>query len=137
MFQRHPRLAIDAFLGITPDTLSMTKSTEYVCKLRQRLNFAYRKAQEQAKKTGAVYEHHYDETTRSSVLMPRDLVLVQKVGVKGKHMIWDKWEHDPYIVISQPNDDISVYKVRRDNSRAKKTWLLHCTWLLPFLAFPA
>ena len=136
MFGRHPRLAIDAFLGITPDTLSSTKSTEYVRKLRQRLDFAYRNAQEQAKKTGAVYKHYYDETARSSVLMPGDLVLVQKVGVKGKHKIGDKWEHDPYIVISQPNDDIPVYEVRRDNSRAKKTRLLHRTLLLPFVGLP-
>ena len=136
MFGRHPRLAIDAFLGITPDTLSSTKSTEYVRKLRQRLDFAYRKAQEQAKKTGAVYKHHYDETARSSVLMLGDLVLVQKVGVKGKQKIGDKWEHDPYIVISQPNDDIPVYEVRRDNSRAKKTRLLHRTLLLPFVGLP-
>ena len=136
MFGRHPRLAIDAFLGITPDTLSSTKSTEYVRKLRQRLDFAYRKAREQAKKTGAVYKHHYDETARSSILMPDDLVLVQKVGVKGKHKIGDKWEHDPYIVISQPNDDIPVYEVRRDNSRAKKTRLLHRTLLLPFVGLP-
>ena len=68
--------------------------------------------------------------------MPGDLVLVQKVGVKGKHKIGDKWEHDPYIVISQPNDDIPVYEVRRDNSRAKKTRLLHRTLLLPFVGLP-
>ena len=136
MFGRHPRLAIDAFLGITPDTLSSTKSTEYVRKLRQRLDFAYRKAQKQAKKTGAVYKHHHDETSRSSVLMTGDLVVVQKVGVKGKHKIGDKWEHDPYIVISHPNDDIPVYEVRRDNSRAKKTRLLHRTLLLPFVGLP-
>ena len=88
------------------------------------------------KKTGAVYKHHYDETARSSVLMPGDLVLVQKVGVKCKHKIGDKWEHDPYIVISQPNDDIPVYEVRWENSRAKKTRLLRRTLLLPFVGLP-
>ena len=61
MFGRHPRLAFDAFLGIIHDTLSSTKSTEYVSKLRQRLKFAYKEAQEQAKKTGAVYKHYNDE----------------------------------------------------------------------------
>ena len=83
MFQRHPRLAIDAFLGITPDTLSLTKSTEYVCKLRQRLNFEYRKAQEQAKKTGAVYKHHYGETTRSSVWCPEIWCLSKRLVLKA------------------------------------------------------
>ena len=33
MFGRHPRLAIDAFLGLTPDALSSTSRTEYVRKL--------------------------------------------------------------------------------------------------------
>ena len=132
LFGRHPRLAIDAFLGITPECLSSTKSTEYVRKLRQRLDFAYKKAQEQAEITAAVYKHHYDETARSSVLMPGDLLLVQKVDVKDKHKIVDTWEHNPYIIISRPNDDIPVYEVRRDNSRAKKTRLLHRTLLLPF-----
>ena len=58
MFGLHLRLYIDTFLGITPDTLSSTKSTEYVRKLRQRIYFAYKKALEHAKKTGAVYRHY-------------------------------------------------------------------------------
>ena len=61
-------------------------------KLRQLLDFAYRKAQEQAKIMGAAYKNHYDETAKSSVLMPGDLVLVQKVGVQGKNKIWEKME---------------------------------------------
>ena len=56
-------------------------------KLRQHLDYAYGKAQEHAKKTGAVYKHDYDETNRSSVLMSGDLVLVQKFSVKRKHNI--------------------------------------------------
>ena len=55
MFGRHPRLAVDAFLGLTPDALSSTSKTEYVRKLRERLNFAYRKADEEAKKSAAVH----------------------------------------------------------------------------------
>ena len=98
-------------------------------KQRQRLDFAYKKAQEQAKKTGTNYKHHYDEMARSSVLMPGDRVLAHKVRVKGKHKIGDKWKHDPYIVISQSNDDIFFW----DNSRAKKTRLLHRLLLRYFI----
>ena len=50
MFWRHQRLAIDAFLGLIPDTLPSTKSTEYGRKLGQCLDSAYRKAQERAEK---------------------------------------------------------------------------------------
>ena len=48
MHGRRPGLAIDTFLGIDPYTRSSTKSTEYVSKLRGRLDFAYKKALEQA-----------------------------------------------------------------------------------------
>ena len=40
MFGRHPRLAINAFLGLSPDTLSAKHQTEYAKKLRERLQFA-------------------------------------------------------------------------------------------------
>ena len=38
MFGRHPRLAIDAFLGLSPDALSAQTQTEYVWKLQERLH---------------------------------------------------------------------------------------------------
>ena len=39
-------------------------------------------------------------------------------------------------MISQPNYDIPVYENRRDNSRVKKTRMLHLTLLLPFVGLP-
>ena len=51
MFGRHPRLAIDAFLGLTPDTMSAKDKTEYARKLKERLEFAYRTAEKAARKS--------------------------------------------------------------------------------------
>ena len=68
--------------------------------------------------------------------MPGDLVIVQKLCVKGKHKIWDKWEHCPYIVIILPNDDFPVYEVCQDNSRAKKTRLPHRSLFPPLVGHP-
>ena len=48
MFGRHPRLATDAFLGLSPDAMSSANLTEHVRKLRERLDFAYKTAQEAA-----------------------------------------------------------------------------------------
>ena len=53
MFGRHHRLAIDAFLYLTPDALSAPTQTEYVRKLKERLHFAYKTATEMAKKAEA------------------------------------------------------------------------------------
>ncbi|MCG8032585.1 MAG: DDE-type integrase/transposase/recombinase, partial [Candidatus Thiodiazotropha taylori] len=135
MFGRHPRLAIDAFLGLNSDSLSSTTQTEYVRKLRDRLSFAYRKAQEFSKKAAAKHKLNYDLKARSSVLEPGDRVLVKNAGVRGRCKLADRWEKDPYIVIDQPNDDIPVYKVKREGTRSK-TRLLHRNFLLPFMGLP-
>ena len=84
MFGRHPRLAIDAFLGLSPDTLSSTKHTEYVRKFRERLQFAYKKASEESQKNAVHHKTRYDFNVRSSVLQPGNRVLVRNVGLRGK-----------------------------------------------------
>jgi hypothetical protein len=40
--------------------------------------------------------------------------------LRGKQKIADRWENEPYIVVSQPNVDIPVYDVKRDNPRARR-----------------
>lgn len=50
MYGRHPRLTIDSFLVLISDSMSSTSQTEYVMKLRDRLSYAYQKAQATSKK---------------------------------------------------------------------------------------
>ncbi|MCG8046231.1 MAG: RNase H-like domain-containing protein [Candidatus Thiodiazotropha endolucinida] len=136
MFGRHPRLAIDAFLGLTTDTMTAVTQTEYIRKLKDRLRFAYHKAQEESKKAASQHKAHYDRQARSSALRPGDSVLVRNAGVRGKCKLADRWEKDPYVVIDQPNADIPVYRVQRQNPRSRKTRLLHRNFLLPFMGLP-
>ena len=83
MFGRHPRLAVDAFLGLSPDTLSAPNQTEYVRKLKERLHFAYKKAQEAAKRSAFQHKRYYDLKVRNSgILHPGDPVLVRYVGLR-------------------------------------------------------
>ena len=42
----------------------------------------------------------------------------------GKHKIADKWSEDVFIVIEQPNTEIPIYKVRRENGSDVETFLL-------------
>ena len=137
MFGRHPRLAVDAFLGLSPDTLSAPNQTEYVRKLKERLHFAYKKAQEAAKRSASQHKRYYDLKVRNSgILHPGDPVLVRNVGLRGKHKIADRWENQPYVVVEQPHADIPVYVVKRENSKSKKTRTLHRNLLLPFSYLP-
>ena len=136
MFGCHPRLAIDAFLDLTPDAMSAPTQTEYVRKLKERLHFAYKPVQEIAKKTAPCDKVNYDLKARNSVLSLGDLVLVKNVGLHGKHTIADMWGHKPYVVVSQPNRDMPVYEVKDTSTRARKTRLLHRILLLPFMGLP-
>ena len=133
MFGRHPRLAIDAFLGLNSDSLNSISQTEYIKKLKDRLSFAYQKATEVSKKAGSRHKLNYDLRVRSSVLRIGDRVLVKNAGITGRCKLADRWEKNPYIVIDQPKDDIPVYRVKREGARSK-TRVLHRNFLLPFIS---
>ena len=120
MFGRHPRLAVDAFLGLSPDVLSAPSQTEYVKKLRERLHYAYKQAQEAAKRSAAQHKKQYEIRVRNSgVLHTGDYVLVRNVGLRGRQKLADHWEKIPFIIISQPNMDIPVYEVKQDRAKVK------------------
>ena len=135
MFGRHPRLAVDAFLGIKPGPERSDKS-KYVTDLKKRLEYAYKTASKEARRQGRRHKTVYDLRVRESQLQPGDRVLVRNVGVRGKRKIADRWEKDVYLVVDQPNKGIPVYLLKREHGRGKRR-MLHRNLLLPFMALPA
>jgi hypothetical protein len=113
----HPRLAIDAFLGVTSDSPVKDHIT-YVSSLEKRLKFAYKTAAKVAEN-----------------LQKGDRVLLKKVGFKGKHKLENKWKRDPYIIESQPDTDIPVYVLTPEHRRSRKV-TVHRNMLLPLLSLP-
>lgn len=136
MFGRHPRLAIDAFLGLEPSTESGRTQAEYTTKFQSRLAYAYKKASEEAARQTERYKVYYDQKVRESHLAVGDRVLIRALGLKGKTKIADDWEEMPYLVTEIPNKDIPVYKVQQENGKGRvKT--LHRNQLLPFTCLPS
>ena len=135
MFGRHPRLAVDAFLGIKQESESSDKS-QYVSGLKKRLDFAYKMASKEARRQGRRHKKAYDLKVRESQLRPGDRVLVRNLGLKGKNKLADKWEKDVYLVVDQPNSEVPVYVVKREHGKGMRK-LLHRNLLLPFMALPA
>lgn len=109
MFGRHPRLAVDGYLGLGPEETQT--QTEYAKKLQSRLDFAYKAAFREAQKNSGRYKLNYDMHVRESKLEAGDRVIVCLVGLKGKHKLADKWEREPYVVLVQPSSGIPVYWV--------------------------
>ena len=62
---------------------------------------------------------NYDVRARAAILNVGDRVLVKIVTYDGKHKIADKWEDSPYEVISQPNKNIPVFKVKREDGEGR------------------
>ena len=116
MFGRHPRLAVDAFLGKKPANESSDKS-KYVSSLKKRLDFANRTSLKEARRQSRCHKTIYDTKVRESQLLPCDRVLVRNVGLKGKNKLADKWEKDVYLVVDQTNKGNPVFAVKREHGR--------------------
>jgi transposase InsO family protein/dUTPase len=125
MFGRTPRLPIDVYLG-TSESETANQTIEAV---KQNLDVAFQIAREAVKKAQAKQTKTYNRKVRGSTIEVGDFVLVQNVGLKGKHKLANKWSPHLHIVVSQPNPDIPVFRVRPENGSRDR--VLHRNMLLP------
>ena len=135
MFGRKPRLAIDAVLGLTNTEVAEKDYHSYVEKLKSRLTRSYELASSKAKISQSRQKCNYDKRVRGAVVQPGDRVLVKVVAWEGKHKIADRWEDEPYTVLEQPNPEIPVYVVHREDKVGPKR-TLHRNLLLPINQLP-
>ncbi|KAK3085220.1 hypothetical protein FSP39_000156 [Pinctada imbricata] len=129
MFGREPRLPIDISFGTYQQPQHQTTS-KYIDKLRSRMKYAYDIAQRNTKKAQEKHKTHYDKRVNASSIEVGDRVLVKIVKFDGRHKLQNKWEEDIYVVVSKPNPDIPVYKVRKED-RSGRLRTLHRNLLLP------
>ena len=136
MFARHPRLAVDAYLGLqSPEENAVVSQDHYVTKLKKRLQFAYKVASREAEKAAERHKANYDYRVREATLDIGDRVLARHVAFKGRHKISDRWMKDPYIVIGIPIPGIPVFEVQKE-SDSSDVRFLHRNLLLPISAIP-
>lgn len=136
MFGRHPRLSIDAYLCLDNDNTEKSNSYDnYAKKLEKRLEFAYKIASREADNSAVRHKHRFDRKVRETSVRVGDRVLIRNVGLKGKQKLADKWARDPYIVVSQPNSEIPVFRVKKEYGQGK-TKVLHRNMLLPIPYIP-
>ncbi|VDH94236.1 Hypothetical predicted protein [Mytilus galloprovincialis] len=95
-----------------------------------KLSHAYQLAAEASKIAQANQKEGYDLRVRGAAVQKGDRVLVKIVAFDGKHKLADTWEDTPYVVIDQPNLDIPVFTVVKENGEGR-TRNLHRNLLLP------
>jgi transposase InsO family protein len=135
MYGRHPRLAIDACLGLDRSSTDTKTTSTYILSLEKTLKHTYALASKNAKVKAKAGKYLYDKKVKESALHVGDRVLVRNDGVRGKCKLADVWEDTPHIVVSQPNSDIPVYDVKPETARGR-TRRLHRNKLLPFMHLP-
>ena len=124
---RQPLLLIDIEFGVFTPDLSVAITYKYVQELKSRLEHAFQKANEFCNKEALRSKMKFHKTAKCSKLLPGNLVLVKRKGFITKHKIADKWETEPYEIVSQRSDGLPVYTVIRDDRERT----LHHNMLFP------
>ena len=127
LYSQHPLLPIDIEFGVFVPELSEAFTYKYVQNLKKRLENAFQKANAFCEREAVRSKQCFDRTARCSKLLPGDLVLVKRKGFTSKHKIVDKWESEPYEIVSQCSDGLPVYTVTKDDRERT----LHHNMLFP------
>lgn len=130
MFGRHPKLPVDMLLGLNKETTTQSTPQSYGEKVQRSLQETYKAAISATEAAARRMQKLYNKGVRGANPQPGDVVLVRKLGFKGKHKLANKWEEEPYKVLRKPCMDSPVYVVRRlDDEGPERT--LHRNHLLP------
>ena len=129
MFGCEPRLPIDLAFGIDINQEDRPMSS-YIYNLKRRMQESHKIATATSDAAKSHQKKMFDRKAKATVLNVGDRVLVKILAFDGKHKIQDKWEQDPYIITGQPNIDIPVYELQKENKTGRKR-TFHRNVLLP------
>ena len=97
--------------------------------MRKELQKAYQLASDAATKSHLKNKARYGHRVGDLPLEKGDRILIQNVGLKGKHKLQDRWKSTPYVVLEK-SPNLPVYMVRPEHGPdVIKT--LHLDHLLP------
>ena len=108
-------MAVDVVLDLVDEEVGQQNYTSYVGKVRHGLKAAYELASNISKRAQQRQKDNHDLKGRAAILEVGDRVLVKRLAFQGKHKIADRWEDCPYIVLEQPNSEIPICIVKRED----------------------
>ena len=136
MFWREPRIPVDRIFDVTyPETgpPATKKYNDYVFKLRERLEWAYKTAQMHIERDATHRKQYYDRKFHCMEIIPGDMVLVCQKVFGPTTKIKDRWENPVYQVIEKMGDG-PVYKIQKIGGNGEKAIReLHRNMLHPLM----
>ena len=112
MFGREPCIAVDRIFDVTyPETDPPTakKYNDYIFKLRERLEWAYKTAQMHIEKDATHRKQYYNRKFHCMEIITGDIVLVRQKVFGTTKKIEDWWENLVYQVVEKMGEG-PVYK---------------------------
>ena len=113
MYGREPRIPVDEEFGVTflLREANLTQ-LDYVKDLKERLQVAYKIAQEQIDKDATRKKLYYDRKFHCMEIVPGDLVLVHQKVYGSTKKIEDRWENPVYKVVQRLGDG-PMYRIQK------------------------
>jgi hypothetical protein len=131
LFGRVPRLPVDVQFGLAVPSVVTPSKSHYLHQLRKRMRWAFTQVQRQQDRQDARNRRAYDRAHAASHLDVGDDVLIRCTGHRKRHKLQDRWSHDTYTVLAQPDASVPVYRVGSPTQRSRT---LHRNQLLPLRA---
>ena len=129
MYGQEPQLPIDKEFNL-PNNREPASIDSYVERLLNKVDYAFQKARENSAKDAANRKKYYDKNVTCHALEPGNIVLVYRKIFSTDYKIADKWEDEPYVVVSQMGDT-PVFKVRLQEKPNAECRVLHRNMLHP------
>ena len=108
-------MPIDIAFGLNKDDSDNKTYSEYITDLQGKIKDLFDIVNRNADKARDKQKAYYDLKVRAAQLLEGDRVLIKILAYEGEHKLADKWADDIYVVTKQPNQDIPVYLVKRED----------------------
>ena len=118
MFGRDPKIPIDLELNLPSNREEINPRT-YIDRLKQKMEWAFEKAQENIQRDMVSRKRYHDKSVRCHQVEIGDLVLLRDKKLKSDYKIADKWEEGVYEVMSK-KEGSPVFTIRHLGTGAKQ-----------------
>ena len=135
LFGRAPRLPVDIIFGLRCREHGGTNQ-EFIQQWRTGMQQAYDIAVQNSQKSSSKGKKLYDKKVRSTVLLPKDRVLVRNLSERGgTGKLRSYWEPKVHVVVRRVSEDNSIYEIRPEDGSGSKR-IIHRNLLLPCDGLP-
>ena len=129
MFGHEPEISIDRELNL-PGRREEGGAQTYVDRLKQKLEWAFTKVQENIQRDMRAQKKYHDKALRCHKVEVGDLVMLRDKKLGTNYKIVDKWDDNLYEVVSE-REDGPVFAIQQIGSKKGEIQVVHHNMIHP------